>query len=47
VDGAVSVSAVVRARDEVAGIGAHRSALTARLDPRRAAMVAGKWVALR
>ena len=26
---------------------AHRSALRARLDPRRAAMVAGKWAALR
>lgn len=26
---------------------AHRSALRARLDPRRAAMLAGKWAALR
>jgi hypothetical protein len=56
----MSVSALVRARDAVPGIGtlldrphvwrgphAHRSPLRARLDPRRAAMVAGKWAALR
>jgi len=35
--------------DEALGAGedAHRSALRARLDPWRGAMVAGKWVALR